>query len=249
MNQGSGDDEGFAALFEKAGTQGVRQRRMSVGDEVEGVVVKVGRDEVFLDLDGKREAFIERIALVAADGTPLELNPGDTIVARVAELEGRAGTIRLEPVSVRRAASDDPADEGVSDDEAQVALVGGDGPRLATGAHVMGEVARVETYGVFVQIEGTTGRQGRGLVPAVETGFPRGTDLRKKFPLGQKLEVKILAIGDDGKIRMSVRALKADEERATYEQFSGKDKPGGGAGFGTLAAAFSKGKANKPGRR
>ena len=74
MNQGSGDDEGFAALFEKAGAQGVRQRRMSVGDEVEGVVVKVGRDEVFLDLDGKREAFVERIALVGGDGTPLELN-------------------------------------------------------------------------------------------------------------------------------------------------------------------------------
>jgi len=242
MSTDDRDDEGFAALFEKAGAPAVRQRRLNVGDEVEAVVVKVGQDEVFLDLDGKREAFVDRIALVTGDGKPLDLSACDTITARVAELEGRAGTIRLDPVSVRRAGGEATPDDDEPAD--QVALVGSEGPKLATGAHVQGDVVRVETYGVFVQIEGTTGREGRGLIPAAETGFPRGTDLRKKFPVGQKLEVKVVNIDDTGKIRLSIRALKADEERATFETYGNKGG-GVGKGFGTLADAFSRSKGKK----
>ena len=45
-----GGDDSFASLFEK-GVTPQRQRRLSVGDEVEGVVVKIGSDAVFLDLE------------------------------------------------------------------------------------------------------------------------------------------------------------------------------------------------------
>ncbi len=231
-----GGDDSFASLFEK-GVTPQRQRRLSVGDEVEGVVVKIGSDAVFLDLDGKREAFVDRAALMNDDGTPIAIAVGDTLLTRVVEMGGRAGGIRLEPVSIRRPGQDQEQGEP----EGQVELVDTSGPRLATGAHVKGQVVRVESYGVFVQIDGTTGRQGRGLVPGVETGSPRGTDLRKKFPLGMQVEVKILSIEDDGKIRMSIRALQADEERASYEKFSGKEKAGS-PGFGTLAAAFARSK-------
>ncbi len=231
-----GGEDSFASLFEK-GSSPQRQRRWAVGDEVEGVVVKIGSDAVFLDLDGKREAFIERISLVDAAGQPLDVSVGDTMVARVVEVGRHVGGVRLEPVSIRRpgveTGPDEPAD--------RVELVDAAGPRLATGAHVKGEIVRVEPYGVFVQIEGTTGKQGRGLVPAVETGFPRGTDLRKKLPIGKQVEVKVLSIAEDGKIRLSIKALEADEERASFEKFSGKAKEKeGAAGFGTLAAAFAR---------
>lgn len=239
------DDDSFAALFEQAQAPR-RQRRLSVGDEVDGVVVKIGSDAVFLDLDGKREAFIDNETLRAGEGQPLSLEIGDAVHARVAELGGRAGGIRLEPMSVRRSGQEEDEEQ-----QEQVELVGTAGPKLATGAHVKGEVVRVEPYGVFVQIEGTSGRQGRGLLPAVETGLPRGTDLRKKFPVGKQLEVKILNIEEDGKMRLSIRALEADEERASFEQFSGKSKQGAkdaarSSGFGTLADAFAKSKQRKP---
>lgn len=235
---GNERDESFASLFEQGGTP-ARQRRLSVGDEVDGIVVKIGSDAVFLDLDGKREAFIDRATLVDGDGNALGLDVGNSVHARVAEIGGRAGGIRLEPVSIRRAGDDELEQDAVE-------IIGAKGPTLAAGAHVKGEVVRVESYGVFVQIEGTTGRQGRGLLPAVETGFPKGTDLRKKLPVGTQLEVKILNIEDDGKMRLSIRALQDDEERASFQKFASEGKPkekGGHAqrGFGTLADAFAKG--------
>ncbi|PIE05927.1 MAG: RNA-binding protein [Sorangium cellulosum] len=232
-------DESFAALFEKGNAPRVRQRQFSRGDAVDGIVVKIGTEAVFLDLDGKREAFVDRATLVDGEGRALNVDVGDCIHARVAEIGGRAGGIRLDPLSIRR-----QIDQKNSDEAQQVDFVGASGPQLTAGAHVKGEVTRIESYGVFVQIEGTTGRRGRGLLPAVETGLPRGTDLRKKFPLGKQVEVKILTIEDDGKMRLSIRALQLDEERASFESFSGKGKPkqkgSAKSGFGTLADAFAR---------
>ena len=244
------DDDSFASLFEKADAPR-RQRRLVIGDEVDGVVVKLGSDAVFLDLDGKREAFIDRESLADSQGAPIALEIGDTVQARVAEIGGRAGGIRLEPLAIRR-----PSTSGEDDDEPaeQVELVGSTGPKLETGAHAEGEVVRVESYGVFVQIEGTSGRDGRGLLPAVETGLPRGTDLRKKLPVGTKVAVKILSIGNDGKIRLSVRAREADEERASFQKYAGGPKTSpadnrGSQGFGTMADAFARSQNRKQKKR
>ncbi len=106
---------------------------------------------------------------------------------------------------------------------------------LAIGAVVNATVEKIETYGLFVQVEGTKGRAGRGLVPNVELGVPRGTDLRKSFPEGTKLVAKVLEIGD-GRLRLSVKAAKDAEERSQYEGFSttGGKGPGGMGTFGDL---------------
>jgi small subunit ribosomal protein S1 len=105
---------------------------------------------------------------------------------------------------------------------------------VAVGQVVSGTVDRVESYGVFLQIDGTKGRAGRGLVPTVELGVPRGADLRKAFPLGTKLKAKVLDLAE-GKMRLSLRALKDDEERAQFEGFQKQEKDTvAPTGFGTL---------------
>jgi small subunit ribosomal protein S1 len=93
--------------------------------------------------------------------------------------------------------------------------------RIAIGAVVSGAVERVEAYGVFVQIEGTKGRTGRGLVPTAELGVPRGTDLRKAFPEGKAVTAKVLETGE-GRLRLSIKGAKDDEERADFEEARGK---------------------------
>jgi small subunit ribosomal protein S1 len=62
---------------------------------------------------------------------------------------------------------------------------------LKAGAIVNGTVDRIETDGIFVQVHGTKGRAGRGLVPNAELGVPRGTDLRKAFPEGTRVTAKV----------------------------------------------------------
>jgi small subunit ribosomal protein S1 len=108
---------------------------------------------------------------------------------------------------------------------------------LAVNAIVQGTVERVETYGVFVQLDGTKGRAGRGLVPNAELGVPRGTDLRKAFPEGTKVTAKVLETGE-GRLRLSIKGAKDAEERADFEAARGKASAP--ASLGTFADLFNK---------
>ena len=92
---------------------------------------------------------------------------------------------------------------------------------LKVNAVVEGTVERIETYGIFVQVDGTKGRAGRGLVPNAELGVPRGTDLRKAFPEGTKVKAKVLETGE-GKLRLSIKGAADADERADFEAAKGK---------------------------
>ena len=223
------DGESFAALFEESARKGpARQRRsVRVGDTVSALVVQVGKDAIFVELGDHAQAYIEAEELRGPDGT-VSVTVGSTVRARVVDVDAEGGT-RLSPTA-----------------EAAVAVgasvgVGGpaepDAVKIALGQKVVGAVHRVELYGLFVQIEGTTGRAGRGLVPTVELGVPRGTDLRKAFPLGTKITTKVLDMAE-GKIRLSVRALKDDEERAQFDGFRAAEKTAESPTLGTLGDLF-----------
>ena len=97
---------------------------------------------------------------------------------------------------------------------------------------VTGTVERIETYGIFVQIDGTKDRAGRGLVPNAELGVPRGTDLRKAFPEGTKVTAKVLETGE-GRLRLSIKGAKDAEERADYE--AARSRGAAPASLGTFA--------------
>jgi len=91
-------------------------------------------------------------------------------------------------------------------------------PSFVVGAIVQGTVERVEPYGVFIQIEGTRGRAGRGLIPNAELGTPRGADTRKLFPAGAPVTAKVLETGA-GKLRLSIKAVAEDQERADFDGY------------------------------
>ncbi|MGD0526178.1 MAG: S1 RNA-binding domain-containing protein [Polyangiaceae bacterium] len=229
--------ESFAALFEQTGKAAPRARGPRVGDTLEVVVVQVGKDAVFVELDGRRQGFIEAVDLRTPDGAT-KAAVGDRLRARVVHVDDQG--VRLAPTIEAAAAA------GVS-----VSLDGSTEPdavKFAVGQAVTGSVERVESYGLFLQIDGTKGRAGRGLVPTSELGTPRGADLRKAFALGTKLKAMIVGL-EEGKMRLSVTALKDDEERKEFEGFKGKGKsPGGGgaaetaagSGFGTLGDLLKK---------
>ncbi len=117
---------------------------------------------------------------------------------------------------------------------------------IAVNAILEGVVEKIETFGLFVQLDGTTGRSGRGLVPNVETGLPRGTDLRKAFPEGTRVTVKVLETGE-GKIRLSIRGAKEAEERAQYEE--ARSKVQGNQSFGSFGDLLKKAAEAKQGKK
>ena len=111
--------------------------------------------------------------------------------------------------------------------------------KVALGSIVTGAVERIETYGVFVQIDGTKGRAGRGLIPSAELGVPRGTDIRKTFPEGTKVTAKVLETGD-GRLRLSIRGAREDAERAEYTGY--RDTAAAPATLGTFGDLLNRSK-------
>ncbi len=103
-------------------------------------------------------------------------------------------------------------------------------PPPKVGDVVETTVDKIEPFGLFVRFAG-----GRGLVPAAETGTPRGADLRKAFKPGEGLTALVTAIDEHGRIRLSKSGAEAAAERREARDYMAQSAPkGGGKGFGTL---------------
>ena len=110
-----------------------------------------------------------------------------------------------------------------------------DEPRQKVAPHKVVRVAvqSAESAGLVVRVLGSTGRASRGFIPAGHTGTERGTDLRKQFPAGTKLEAKVIEIDPRrGEAKLSLRALKEDGEKAAYNEY--RQKVAKASKFGTL---------------
>ena len=82
---------------------------------------------------------------------------------------------------------------------------------------------------------------GRGAQPGggrARPGLPRGADLAKKFPVGAPVKAEIIAIDEQGRIRLSIgsadhRAERADVDDYRKSQSSSQKSPE--SAFGPLA--------------
>lgn len=160
---------------------------------------------------------IEGLLHVSELGRDFKADEGEEIRVVVKKLERETKKISLVP-----------APDGVE----VGATVPNVSASLAVHAIVQGTVERIESYGVFVQVDGTKGRAGRGLIPNAELGVPRGTDVRKTFPEGSRVTAKVLETGE-GRLRLSIKAAKDAEERADFEAVRGKQ--GAPRSLGTFA--------------
>ncbi len=243
MSSTDASRESFASLFESQGPQQHQNRKFHTGENIEVTIVLVAREAVFADLGGKQEGMLELPDLTDDEGN-LQVKVGQRVMATVAGVDKETGQVRLKPLAVRAEPDASPV--------AIQSSAKGSGPVIVEGARVKGTVTGIERYGIFLQITGTKDRSGRGLIPAQETGTPRNADLKKLFAVGQELEAKILAVAPDGKIRLSLTALKTDDERADLNAYQkAEEKKSEGAnkpvrGFGTLGDLLKGVKAAPP---
>ncbi|MFO0681113.1 MAG: S1 RNA-binding domain-containing protein [Sandaracinus sp.] len=116
------------------------------------------------------------------------------------------------------------------------------GKAVRPGAHLKVKVDRIESHGLYVQIEGVIGKRGRGFIPNSEMGTERGTDHRKKFPVGTEIDVKVVGIDRDGGWRCSRKGFAQDEERRAIQDYR---REASQKGFGTFGDILAK-KLKKP---
>jgi len=130
---------------------------------------------------------------------------GDPVDVLVLGMDDRSRRISL---SIKEAAAKQwVADQG-----------GGEKTRLEVGQVLKGIVENSKSYGVFVRLP-QLGTGVRGLLPVEELKDSEKGDLKKKFPQGKEVQVEIIAIDEEGRIRLSQRAIKEREDREDYEKF------------------------------
>ncbi len=95
-------EETFAALFEQSGKAAPRARAPRPGDTLEVVVVQVGKDAVFVELDGRRQGYIEATELRTPEGATMAA-VGDRLRARVVHVDEQG--VRLTPTIEAAAAA------------------------------------------------------------------------------------------------------------------------------------------------
>lgn len=145
---------------------------------------------------------------------------GDELEVVVSSVDSRQHRIALHPAPTGDAAGEEPQ-------------------RIQLGKMVKVVVVLAEVGGLTVRVRGATGRNARGFITASATGTPRGTELRKLFPVGKELEVKIVEMDPRrGEIKLSIKALAEETERNAYQQYRAQVKRE--AKFGTLADLLQK---------
>jgi small subunit ribosomal protein S1 len=100
-------------------------------------------------------------------------------------------------------------------------------------------VVAIDAGGLVVRVLGATGRHARGFITAAATGTPRGTELRKPFPIGTQLDAKVVEFDPKrGDLKLSIKALREDTERNAYQQY--RQQVSREAKFGTFGDLLAK---------
>jgi small subunit ribosomal protein S1 len=192
------------------------REKFSPGSRLTGKVVRVEKFGVFVDLGDGFEGLIHVSDLTLKKiEHPNELvKVDDPIDVVVAHFDARDRKVSLHPAPTGDQANEAPQ-------------------KVQRNGVVKVEVVRGEAAGVIVRILGVSGRGARGFIPAGQTGTVRGTDLRKKFPAGMKLETKIIDVDPRrGEPKLSVTQAAQDEERRAHSEYRKQLAREGG--FGTL---------------
>ncbi|MFO0661586.1 MAG: hypothetical protein U0165_17395 [Polyangiaceae bacterium] len=116
---------------------------------------------------------------------------------------------------------------------------------LVAGPKVKGTVVQIEKYGAFIQIAGTQGRRGRGLLPMAETVAPRKPGSQDLYGRSGDQRRKILSIDEEaGKIPLVGEGAQRRRRAGEFETFAkaerAKSTDKGTRGFGTLGDLLSK---------
>ena len=204
---------------------------MSEGDRVTGKVVRLQPFGAFVELAPGVDGLIHISALGAERRIthPKEvISEGETVDCVIEDIDRDARRIALRRLTGGEELAAEGESSAASDSAASAAA-------LAVGDSVEVTVEKVEPFGLFVTFQG-----GRGLVPAAETGTPRGTDLRKTFPVGTAFRAELLERDGQGRLRLSKTAAEKSEERREVERYLKAENASAKKGFGTFADLFGK---------
>jgi len=194
------------------------------GDVISGKVSRLADFGAFVEIIPGLDGLVHRteISYEKVSHPSRVLNVGDPVQARVLKIDEPNRRISL---SIKAAMVFGQNGEGEED------------VRLEVGQVLKGIVEDQKPYGLFVRLP-QLGMKTRGLLPLEELLEADRSDVKKKMPPGKEVQVEIIAIEQDNKIRLSQKSIKERDDRGDYEKFL--KKPGRGSSLGTLGELFQK---------
>ena len=197
-------------------------QKYAQGTKHTGKVVRLQPFGAFVELEPGIDGLIHSadLSIKRIEHAEEVVKVGDELEVVVSSVDSRQHRIALHPAPTGDAAAEEPQ-------------------KIQLGKMVKVVVVATEAGGIVVRVRGATGRNARGFITAAATGTPRGTELRKLFPVGKELEVKIVEMDPRrGEIKLSIKALAEETERNAYQQYRAQVKRE--AKFGTLADLLAK---------
>jgi small subunit ribosomal protein S1 len=197
-------------------------KKYAQGTRHKGKVVRLQPFGAFVELEDGIDGLIHSadLSIKRIEHPEEVVKIGDEIDVIVSQVDSQQHRIALHPAPSGEAANEEPQ-------------------KIVLGKMVKVVVVLVEAGGLVVRVKGATGRNARGFISAMATGTPRGTELRKLFPVGKELEVKIIEMDPRrGEVKLSIKALNEQTERDAYQTYRAQVKRE--AKFGTLADLLAK---------
>ncbi len=179
-----------------------------VGDLVEGTVIEIGRNEIYLDIDGLATGIVRGPELFDESGEFSNLKKGDGISATVIDLENEKGLIEL---SFRQA----------SHKKAWNCLeeIGKSGKPLLvkiTEANKGGLIVHTGKIQGFLPVSQLKPEH----YPRVEEGNKNRILEKLKEFIGQEMEIKIITIDEkSGKLIVSEKEMSAGERKSISSKY------------------------------
>lgn len=177
--------------------------KLTEGQRIAGRVVRLEPFGAFVELVPGVEGLIHISAMCERHIThPREvLALGQELTSTVINLDRERRRIGLSLIEEVRAA------------QAAVAAT------LTPGQRVKVRIERIEPNGAIVRVQAPTATettQPRGLIPNSELNVPRGSDIKRLFPVGREHIVAVQSVDGEGRVRLSLRAV-AEQDRAQAE--------------------------------
>jgi len=200
-------DDDFATLFEHSMATGAaaapraRSAQLKAGQVVQGIIVAIGDDTVFVDVGTKAEARLDLAAVLDERGQP-KVRVGDSIKATVADAGGR------EPPRLVLAYGAGGLDVAALEIAAQA------------GTPVEGEVRKAVKAGLEVEVGGV-----RAFCPASQVELGYVADL--EVFVGQRHFFRVLEVRDNGRsVVVSRKALLLAEREQKASELAGRIEVG-----------------------
>jgi len=196
--------------------------KYKVGTRHTGKIVRLQPFGAFVELENGIDGLVHvaDLSMKRIEHPSEVVKEGDSIEVVVSHVDAHAHKIALHP-----------APTGAQADEAP--------QKVGPGKVLKVAVVSIEANGLVVRVLGATGRNARGFISAAATGTPRGTELRKPFPVGKELDAKVIEFDPRrGELKLSIKAMNEETERNAFQQYRAQVKRE--AKFGTFGDLLAK---------